>query len=39
MRSLRNARPLVAAWMLTGLLTLVNVAVALADSGGSPFPK
>jgi hypothetical protein len=38
MRSGRIGRPLLAAWLLTAILATLNVVVALADSGGGPFP-
>ncbi len=39
MRTPRFGRPLVAAWLLTAILAALNAMVALADSGGGPFPR
>lgn len=35
----RIARTLFAAWVLSALLTALNVAVALGDTSQPPFPK
>jgi hypothetical protein len=39
MRRARLVRPIVAAWVISMLLAALNVALALADSGGNPFPR
>ncbi len=37
--SLLKARPVVAAWLTSLLLTLVSVATALADGTGTQYPR
>ena len=39
MKSIRRARPIVAAWIISVALALISASVAFADGGGTVFPR